>query len=198
MKRIILLVAASLFLDLVAAKSVQGNLDDDFVLIFNQGESRDLGRKGVYNYSINSRVNSIGFIRNTQLTPTIRVGLGLMFGGTEIEVETLSSIVQLRGSDIDINSLLRMNVKFTFADIIPFANLGYYIENRNKRLSFSVSAGIKLLRLSGVSVNLDGEIGGLLKQDNLVVSKLVEEFRQGLEEYYLEPVLQIHMSYVFN
>ncbi len=198
MKRIILLVAASLFLDLVAAKSVQGNLDDDLVLVFNQGESRDLGRKGVYNYSINSRVNSIGFIRNTQLTPTIRVGLGLMFGGTEIEVETLSSIVELRGSDIDINSLLRMNVKFTFADIIPFANLGYYIENRNKRLSFSVSAGIKLLRLSGVSVNLDGEIGGLLKQDNLVVSKLEEEIRQGLEKYYLEPVLQMNINYVFN
>ena len=198
MKRIILLVAASLFLDLAAAKSVQGNLDDDLVLVFNQGESRDLGRQGVYNYAIDSRVNSIGFIRNTRLTPTIRVGLGLMFGGTEIEVESRSSIVQLRGSDIDINSLLRMNVKITFADIIPFANLGYYIENRNKQLSFSVSAGIKLLQLSGVSVNLDGEIGGLLKQDNLVVSKLEEEFRQDLEEYYLEPVLQIHMSYVFN
>jgi len=193
-----LLVAASLFLDLVAAKSIQGNLDDDLVLVFNQSESRDLDRKGVYNYSIDSRVNSIGFIRNTRLTPTITVGLGLMFGGTEIEVESRSSIVQLSGSDIDINSLLRMNVKFTFADIIPFANLGYYIENRNKQLSFSVSAGIKLLQLSGVTVNLDGEIGGLLKQDNLVVSKLEEEFRQGLEEYYLEPVLQIHMSYVFN
>ena len=54
MKRIILLVAVSLFLDVLAAKSVQGNLNDDLVLIFNQGESRDLGRKGVYNYSIDS------------------------------------------------------------------------------------------------------------------------------------------------
>jgi len=39
---------------------------------------------------IDSSVNSLGFILNTQLTPAIYAGLGLMFGGTEIEVETLT------------------------------------------------------------------------------------------------------------
>lgn len=198
MKRIILLVAASLFLDVLVAKSVQGNLNDDLVMTFIQAESIGTGRKGDYNYVIDSSVNSLGFILNTQLTPAIYAGLGLMFGGTEIEVETLSSIVELRGSDIDINRLLGVNVKLKFIDIIPYVNLGYYIESRNKQLSFSVNVGIKFLQLSSVSVNLDGEIGDLLNHNNLVVSIIQREIRQDLEKYYLEPVMQMNINYVFN
>jgi hypothetical protein len=198
MKRIILFVAASLFLDLVAAKSVQSNLDDDLVLIYSHGQSHDLDRQGVYNYSTNSRVQSIGFMKNIPLTPTINVGLGLMFGGIEVEVETQSSIVRFRDSDIDIDGLLGVNAKIEFADIIPYLNLGYYIEGRKQRLSFSANAGIKLLWLSSVSVTLEGEIGNLLEQQNGVVSRLQDEIRQDLEDYYLEPVINIHMNYLFN
>jgi len=198
MKRIILLVAASLFLNVVAAKSVQGNLGDNRVLIFSEGESSDLGRQGVYNYSIDSREKFIGYMHNTQLTPSIHVGLGLMFGGSEIELESQSSLVQSRGSEIDINSLLGINVKLKFADITPYANLGYYVENRKKQLSFSINVGIKLLQLSSISVSLDGEIGNLLNQNNPVVSRLQAEIRQNLEEYYLEPVIQMQMNFAFN
>lgn len=198
MKRIILFVAASLFLDLVAAKSVQSNLDDNLVLIYSQDQSHDLGRQGVYHYSTNSRVQSIGFMKNIPLTPTINVGLGLMFGGIEVEVETQSSIVRFRDSDIDIDGLLGINVKIEFADIIPYLNLGYYIEGRKQRLSFSANAGIKLLWLSSVSVTLEGEIGNLLEQQNGVVSRLQDEIRQDLEDYYLEPVINMHMNYLFN
>ena len=122
----------------------------------------------------------------------------MMFGGIEIELESQSSIIQLRGSDIDLDSLLGVNVKLKFADITPYANLVYYIENHNKQLSFSASAGLKLLQLSSISVNLDGEIGDLLKQHNLVVSKLEEDIRQDLEESYLEPVIQMNINYIFN
>jgi hypothetical protein len=164
MKRIILFVAASLFLDLVAAKSVQSNLDDDLVLIYSHGQSHDLDRQG----------------------------------GIEVEVETQSSIVRFRDSDIDIDGLLGVNAKIEFADIIPYLNLGYYIEGRKQRLSFSANAGIKLLWLSSVSVTLEGEIGNLLEQQNGVVSRLQDEIRQDLEDYYLEPVINIHMNYLFN
>ena len=198
MKRTILLVVASLFLNGVAAKSVQGNLGDDLVLIFSQEEASDLGRQGIYNYSINSRLKSIGFMHNTPLTTTTHFGFGMMFGGIEIELESQSSIIQLRGSDIDIDSLLGVNVKLKFADITPYANLVYYIENRKKQLSFSANAGLRLLRLSSISVSLDGEIGNLLKQNNSVISRLQEEFRQSLDEYYLEPVMQMQLNFAFN
>ncbi len=198
MKRIILLVAASVFLDVVAAKSVLSSLGDDLDLIFSQGRSRDLSRQGVYNYSADSRDKSIGFLSNTQLTPTISLGLGLMFGGIEIEFETQPSVVQYRDSEIDIDGLLGVNAKIEFADIIPYASLGYYIEDRKQRLSFSANAGIKLLLLSSVSVNLDGEAGDLLEQQNGVVSRLEDEIRQELDDYYLEPVIQMAMNYRFN
>jgi len=91
-----------------------------------------------------------------------------------------------------------VNVKLKFIDIIPYVNLGYYIESRNKQLSFSVNVGIKFLQLSSVSVNLDGEIGDLLNHNNLVVSIIQREIRQDLEKYYLEPVMQMNINYVFN
>ena len=89
-------------------------------------------------------------------------------------------------------------MKLKFIDIIPYVNLGYYIENRNKQFSFSVNVGIKFLQLSSVSVNLDGEIGDLLNHNNLVVSIIQREIRQDLEKYYLEPVMQMNINYVFN
>jgi hypothetical protein len=135
-------------------------------------------------------------MQNIPLTPTINVGLGLMFGGIEIEIETQSSKVRFRDADID--GLLRMNAKIEFADIIPYLNLGYYIEGRKQRLSFSANAGIKLLQLSSVSVTLDGEIGDLLEHQKGVVSKLQDEIRQDLDAYYLEPVINMHMNYLFN
>ncbi|MEE8365638.1 MAG: hypothetical protein V3R76_07620 [Gammaproteobacteria bacterium] len=198
MKRIILFVAALLFLDLVAAKSVQSNLNDNLVLIYSQGQSHDLGRQGVYNYSTVSKVQSIGFMQNIPLTPTINVGLGLMFGGIEIEIETQSSMVRFRDADIDIDGLLRVNAKIEFADIIPYVNLGYHLEDRKQRLSFSANAGIKLLQLSSVSVTLDGEVGDLLEHQTGVVSRLQDAIRQDLDAYYLEPVINMHMNYLFN
>ncbi|MCH7880045.1 MAG: hypothetical protein IIB69_00455 [Proteobacteria bacterium] len=198
MKRIILFVAALLFLDLVAAKSVQSNLNDNLVLIYSQGQSHDLGRQGVYNYSTLSKVQSIGFMQNIPLTPTINVGLGLMFGGIEIEIETQSSMVRFRDADIDIDGLLRVNAKIEFADIIPYVNLGYHLEDRKQRLSFSANAGIKLLQLSSVSVTLDGEVGDLLEHQTGVVSRLQDAIRQDLDAYYLEPVISMHMNYLFN
>lgn len=198
MKRIILFVAALLFLDLVAAKSVQSNLNDNLVLIYSQGQSHDLGRQGVYNYSTLSKVQSIGFMQNIPLTPTINVGLGLMFGGIEIEIETQSSMVRFRDADIDIDGLLRVNAKIEFADIIPYVNLGYHLEDRKQRLSFSANAGIKLLQLSSVSVTLDGEVGDLLEHQTGVVSRLQDAIRQDLDAYYLEPVISMYMNYLFN
>ena len=198
MKRIILFVAALLFLDLVAAKSVQSNLNDNLVLIYSQGQSHDLGRQGVYNYSTLSKVQSIGFMQNIPLTPTINVGLGLMFGGIEIEIESPSSMVRFRDADIDIDGLLRVNAKIEFADIIPYVNLGYHLEDRKQRLSFSANAGIKLLQLSSVSVTLDGEVGDLLEHQTGVVSRLQDAIRQDLDAYYLEPVISMHMNYLFN
>ncbi len=198
MKRVILLIAASLFFDVVAAKSVQSNLDDDLLLIFSQSQSRDLGRQGTYNYSAYSRAKSIGFLQNIPLTPTISVGLGLMFGGMEIEVETQLSTVRIRVSDIDIDGLLGVNAKIEFADIIPYLNLAYYREDRKQQLSFSASAGIKLLRLASVSVGLDGEVGDLLERQDGVVSSLADQIRQNLDDYYLEPVIKIDLNYVFN
>ncbi len=198
MKRVILLIAASLFFDVVAAKSVQSNLDDDLLLIFSQSQSRDLGRQGTYNYSAYSRAKSIGFLQNIPLTPTISVGLGLMFGGMEIEVETQLSTVRIRVSDIDIDGLLGVNAQIEFADIIPYLNLAYYLEDRKQQLSFSASAGIKLLRLASVSVGLDGEVGDLLERQDGVVSSLADQIRQNLDDYYLEPVIKIDLNYVFN
>ncbi len=198
MKRVILLVAASLFFDVVAAKSVQSNLDDDLLLIFSQSQSRDLGRQGTYNYSAYSRAKSIGFLQNIPLTPTISVGLGLMFGGMEIEVETQLSTVRIRVSDIDIDGLLGVNAQIEFADIIPYLSLAYYREDRKQQLSFSANTGIKLLRLASVSVGLEGEVGDLLERQDGVVSSLADQIRQNLEDYYLDPVIKIDLNYVFN
>lgn len=198
MKRIILLVAASLVLDIVAADTVEGKLNDDVVLIFNQGQSRDLGRQGVYNYSASSRVKSIGIVRNIRLTPTISAGFGLMFGGIEIELETQPSMVRWGDLGIDIDSLLGINVKIKFANIVPYSNLSYYIEDRKQRLNFSANIGIEMVQLSGVSVDLEGEVGELLMQQNGVVSYLQEEIRNELEAHYLVPVIQMNLNYLFN
>ena len=198
MKRIILLVAASLVLDVVAANTVEGKLYDDVVLVFKQGQSRDLGRQGVYNYSTDSRVKSIGIIRNIRLTPTISAGFGLMFGGIELEFETQPSMVRSGDLDIDIDRLLGINAKIKFANIVPYSNLSYFIEDRKQRLNFSANFGIEVVQLSGVSVDLEGEVGELLMQQEGVVSKLQEEIRNELEVHYLVPVIQMNLNYLFN
>lgn len=198
MKRIIAFVVASLFLNIVAAKSIQSNLFDNYVLVFSEARSHDLDRKGIYNYSTKIRAKSVGFVRMTKLTPTLSVGFGLMFGGVEIEFETQSSMVQFSDIDIDIDSLLGVNAKVEFADIIPYFNLGYHIEDHKQRLSFSANAGIKYLQVSRVSVDLDGEFGNLLEQQDGVVSRLHDEITRDLENYYLEPVFNMDMNYVFD
>ena len=188
-----------MFLDNVEAKSAQGNLDDNIVLVITQDRSIKLDRKGVYNYSTDIRDNSIGLVSNIQLAPTINLGLGLMLGGIEVEFETQQSMVNYRGSDIDIDSLLGLDTKIKFADIIPYANLGYYVEDHKQRLSFSASAGVKLLMISNISVVLDGEFSDLYEQQHRgVVSRLQQDIIQDLKDYYLGPTIQMNLNYVFN
>lgn len=197
-KRIIAFVAASLFLNIVAAKSVQNHLFDNYFLLYSEGQSHKLDREGVYNYSTSIRAKSVGLLQSTRLTTTISVGLGLMIGGTEIEFQTQPSMVRFNDIDIDIDSLLGAKVKVQFADIIPYLNMGFYIEDHKQRLSFSANIGIKYLQVSRVSVDMNGEFGNLLEQQDGVASRLHDEITQDLEDYYLEPVINMAMIYVFG
>ncbi len=118
MKRVILLVAASLFFDVVAAKSVQSNLDDNLLLIFSQSQSRDLGRRGTYNYSAYSREKSIGFMQNIPLTPTISVGLdgevGDLLERQDGVVSSLADQIRQNLDDYYLEPVIKIDLNYVF------------------------------------------------------------------------------------
>ncbi len=91
-----------------------------------------------------------------------------------------------------------INAKIKFANIVPYSNLSYFIEDRKQRLNFSANFGIEVVQLSGVSVDLEGEVGELLMQQDGVISKLHEEIRNKFEAHYLVPVIQMNLNYLFN
>ena len=198
MKRIGLLLAASLFINVAVAKSTQLELHENLEVIFDQERSQISGGNSSYNYFTNSMFESIGMIQKIQLSPRVFAGLGLLLGGLEIELKTGPSVVQFEENEIDLNRWLGARAKIEFADITPFGNLAYRYQSRNTRLRISANAGLKLLQLSSVSLEFNGELGDQVNRRLDLVSALEQDVLNQLENYYLEPVLGVDLNYKFN
>ncbi len=198
MKHLLLLIAASLLVNPVSAKSTHFDLYENFEVVFDQARSQRLSNNSSYNYSVSSRAESIGLIQKFQLSAHVFAGLGLWLGGLEIELETMPSVSHFEEYEVDFNRWLGVHAKIDFADLIPFGNVAYHYESRDTQLRINANAGLKLLKLSSVSLDFDGELSELVDQQPGLVSLLEQDALDKFEDYYLEPVLDVGLSYAFN
>jgi len=198
MKQIGLLLTASLFVSAATAKSTNLVLNENLEIIFDQARSQVLSRNSRYNYSTSSRTESIGLIQKFQLSTHLSTGLGLWLGGLEIELETGLSPVQFEGHQVDLNRWLGVRARIDFADIVPYGNIAYSYLSRDRQLRFGANAGLKLLIPSNVSMSFNGELSDEVNRQEGLVSQLEHDVLDQLEDYYLEPVLGVDLSYSFN
>jgi len=198
MKQIGLLLTASLFVSAATAKSTNLVLNENLEIIFDQARSQVLSRNSRYNYSTSSRTESIGLIQKFQLSTHLSTGLGLWLGGLEIELETGLSPVQFEGHQVDLNRWLCVRARIDFADIVPYGNIAYSYLSRDRQLRFGANAGLKLLIPSNVSMSFNGELSDEVNRQEGLVSQLEHDVLDQLEDYYLEPVLGVDLSYSFN
>jgi len=198
MKQIVLLLTASLFVSAAAAKSTNLVLNENLEIIFDQARSQVLSRNSRYNYSTSSRTESIGLIQKFQLSTHVSTGLGLWLGGLEIELETGLSLVQFEDLQVDLNRWLGVRARIDFANIVPYGNIAYHYESRDRQLRFGANAGLKLLIPSNVSMSFNGELDSLVNRQADQVAQLEHDVLDQLEDYYLEPVFGVDLSYSFN
>jgi len=198
MKQIGLLLTASLFVSAATAKSTNLVLNENLEIIFDQARSQVLSRNSRYNYSTSSRTESIGLIQKFQLSTHLSTGLGLWLGGLEIELETGLSPVQFEDHQVDLNRWLGVRARIDFADIVPYGNIAYSYLSRDRQLRFGANAGLKLLIPSNVSMSFNGELSDEVNRQEGLVSQLEHDVLDQLEDYYLEPVLGVDLSYSFN
>ena len=198
MKHLIFFIAASLLVNTVSAKSTQLTLNEDFEVVFDQTRSQRLSNNSSYNYSTNSRAESIGLIQKFQLSAHVFAGLGLWLGGLEIELETMPSVLHFKEYEVDLDRWLGIRAKIDFSDLIPFGNVAYHYESRDTQLRINANAGLKLLKPSSVSLDFDGELSDLVDQQSGLVAQLEQDALNKFEAYYLEPVLDVGLSYAFN
>jgi hypothetical protein len=198
MKQIGLLLTALLFVSTAAAKSTKLALNENLEINFDQARSQVLSRNSSYNYSTSSRTESIGLIQKFQLSTHLSTGLGLWLGGLEIELETGPSLVQFQDNQVDLNRWLGVRAKINFADIVPYGNIAYSYQSRDAQLRFGANAGLKLLIPTDVSMSFNGELGSLVNRQADLIAQLEHDVLDQLEDYYLEPVFGVDLSYTFN
>lgn len=198
MKQIAFVIAASLFVSSVLAKSTQLALNQNFEVVFDQAQSRSLSKNSSYHYAATSRVESVGLIYNFQMSAHTFAGLGLWLGGLEIELETMSTFSQIDDIEVDLNRWLGARAKIDFTDLIPFGSLAYRYQSRDEKLQITANAGLKLLLPSSVSINFDGELSDMVNREVGLVSRLEQDTLSQLEDFYLEPVLGVGLRYDFN
>lgn len=198
MKHLVFFIVASLFVNPVSAKSTRIELNNDQELIFDRSQSRKLTNNTIYNYSAISSSESIGMIQKFRLSPRLSGGLGIWLGGLEIELETMASFTQFEQNEVDLNRWLGVRAKIDFAEFIPYGSITYLYESRDQQFQFNANAGIKLLQPSNVSVSFGGEWGDIVEQQSNLVAQLERDTFGKLENYYLEPVLGLGLSYTFD
>ena len=198
MKQIAFVITALLFVGPVSAKSTQFALNQNFDVVFDQAQSRALSQSSSYHYSATSRLESVGLVRNFQMSAHTFVGLGIWLGGLEIELETMPSFFQFEEYEVDLNRWLGARAKIEFADLVPYGNLAYRYQSRDEQLQISANAGLKLLLPSSVSLDFEGELSGLVDRQLGLVSRLEQDAFNQLEDFYLEPVLAVGLNYSFD
>jgi hypothetical protein len=198
MKYLVFIIVASLFVNPVSAKSTRIGLNNDLELILDRSQARKLSNNTIYNYSAISSSESIGMIQKFRLSPRVSGGLGLWLGGLEIELETMATITQFEQNEVDLNRWLGVRANIDFADIIPYGSITYLYESRDRQFQFNANAGIKLLQPTDVSVTFVGEWGDIVEQQSNLVAQLERDTFDKLENYYLEPVLGLGLSYTFD
>lgn len=197
MKLTKLLFVALFFINVATAKSIQPGWHESLEVSFDQAQSQTLGRNSYYNYSFTYLVKSIDLTRRIKLSPRIFAELGLSLGGPEIEFMTGPSIVGNEEIRVDLNRWLSVRAKIEFADINPIGGIAYLYKSRDTQFQFSATARLKLLKPSDVLLEFDGELGDQVNRRFDLVWQLEQDVLNQFENYYLEPVLGVDLSYKF-
>ena len=198
MKRYEILLVALFAINVATAKSIQPEVYESLEVSFVQAQSQTLGRNSYYNYFSSNRVRSIDLTQKIKLSPGVFAELGLSLGGIEIEFMTGPSFVGNEDNRMDLDRWLGARAKIKFSDINPIGGIAYLYKSRDTQFQLSANAGLKLLKPSDVLLEFDGELGDQLNRRLELVSRLEQEVLNRFENYYLEPVLSVDLSYKFN
>ncbi len=65
-------------------------------------------------------------------------------------------------------------------------------------LAFRVDAGMRLLSVSDLSLEIDGPLASEIRNRGALLRDFEQQARDELDDYYLEPVLRMDLSYRFG
>lgn len=192
MKRIIPAFMLALFISPSQASAAQ------YRISFSDGSQGSSHHAGPNRYAMKVRVRWIGMTREFALGEHYGAGLGLHLGGTEIAWRTTDSPVTSGALSIDLNDWLSARAKLRFHELVPYAQLSYHRGNFMRGLAFRVDAGMRLLSVSDLSLEIDGPLASEIRNRGALLRDFEQQARDELDDYYLEPVLRMDLSYRFG
>ncbi len=153
---------------------------------------------GDYRVSARLRAEWLELVREIPLGSAISLGLGLHLGGPELELRKLTSADNLAGRQADLHRWLSLDARLKFHDFQPYARLSYRSGGVDRGFGLRVDAGLRLLKIEDLSVKLIGPMAAQIADHGRLLDEFEHDARDDLDDYYVEPLIRVEMSYRFG
>lgn len=198
MKWLIFVMSGGLLTPDAEAKYFQYALNDDFSLVSIESENYLKETAGLYAIDIVHKGSSIGLLKDVKLGSSWRSSFGLLLADEYISVSTARSELSVGNRSFDLNEILSINARVEFFDVIPFVSLAYQYSNDRNNMTFGFVTGLKFLKLDKSQIAFGQVLGIELESRPEISGRLKQDVLNGLQQFYVLPVIDIKFSYFFN